>query len=98
MARYWISFDLGLRGDYSQLYEWLDRNKARECGDSLATIVSRKTRDQIARELKEIAGSESNGRIYLISMKEGGKFVAGARRVPPWAGYAQYLVNSEDKL
>jgi hypothetical protein len=33
MPRYWISFDLGLQGDYEPLYEWLDRHEALECGE-----------------------------------------------------------------
>lgn len=31
----WISYDLGVGGDYEGLYAWLDNNEATECGDSL---------------------------------------------------------------
>jgi hypothetical protein len=34
--RIWLSFDLGIKGDYQSLYKWLDARKARECGDSVA--------------------------------------------------------------
>ena len=34
--RIWLSFDLGIKGDYESLYKWLDARKARECGDSVA--------------------------------------------------------------
>jgi hypothetical protein len=34
----WISFDLGVKGDYEQLYAWLDNHGAKECGPNLATL------------------------------------------------------------
>jgi hypothetical protein len=34
----WISFDLGIQGDYPSLYAWLDSHGAKECGDSLAFL------------------------------------------------------------
>ena len=30
----WISYDLGVRGDYEGLYAWLDSHGAKECGDT----------------------------------------------------------------
>jgi len=30
----WISYDLGLQGDYPGLYRWLDLHKAKECVNS----------------------------------------------------------------
>ena len=32
----WLSFDLGVAGDYPGLYKWLDEHDAVECGDSVA--------------------------------------------------------------
>ena len=29
-SRFWLSFDLGFRGNYDALYEWLDRQDAEE--------------------------------------------------------------------
>ena len=99
MPRYWLSFDLGLRGNYDELYAWLDSHKAKECGDGVATFVYEKTRDQVARELKRIVGAKA--RVYLISKKEGGqgligKFVIGKRRAAPWSGYAVTELDSEE--
>ncbi len=34
----WISYDLGVKGDYEGLYAWLDDHKAKECGNSLAAL------------------------------------------------------------
>lgn len=96
MPRYWLSYDLGLRGKYEELYAWLDGQKAKECGDNVATFVSDKTREQITRELKRIVGPAA--RVYLITMKEGGKFIIGKRRAAPWAGYAVTELDSETEV
>jgi len=95
--RYWISYDLGLSGDYEQLYAWLDRHGAKECGTSIATFLSPKSRDEVARELKTVLDLKRNPRIYVISMKTGGKFVLGRRKVAPWTGYAQVLDSGEER-
>lgn len=100
MARYWLSYDLGLRGNYDQIYEWLDRHKARECGDSLATFVSNKTFEQIERELKKLV--DKSARIYLIGKPKTksfvGRFILGKRKRSPWEGYAEIGgAGSEDE-
>jgi hypothetical protein len=105
--RYWISFDLGLQGDYEPLYSWLDqqdykevgdREGARECGDSVATFISEKSRDAVAREIKSRLGKQQlNARIYVISLDKGGRFVVGSRKLPPWKGYAAVESDSGDE-
>ena len=32
----WMSYDLGVNGDYEGLYSWLDDHDAKECGDNVA--------------------------------------------------------------
>jgi hypothetical protein len=83
--------DFGLRGDYEKLYEWLDRIGARECGVSVATFSSKKSRAQVARILVRLA--KRSVRLYLID-KGGGGFIVGKRREAPWAGY--YLEPAPD--
>ncbi len=95
--RYWLIYDLGLQGHYDQLYAWLDQHKAKECGDSVATFVSNKSRDAIVKELATILDQEKNPRIYIITRKRGGKFVFGKRKFAPWTGYAQVSVESGDE-
>lgn len=95
--RYWISFDLGLHGQYDELYDWLDRQGAKECGDSVATFQSNKSRDEIAAEIGRILSAERNPRIYIISMHEGGRFFLGRRKVAPWTGYAHTAISSGDE-
>jgi hypothetical protein len=34
----WISYDLGVKGDYEGLYAWLDNHNAKECGNSIAAL------------------------------------------------------------
>ncbi len=89
--RYWISYDLGLNGEYEQLYAWLDKNAAKECGEGVATFQSKLSREEVAKELLHTLDLKRNPRVYVITMKNGGKFVLGKRKVAPWIGYAQAL-------
>ena len=34
----WMSYDLGVKGDYEGLYAWLDDHDAKECGNSVAFL------------------------------------------------------------
>jgi len=99
MARFWLSYDLGLRGDYGPFYAWLDNAKARECGDSSATFQSDKSREQLAKELPRIAGRRA--RLYLIGKNKAGKvvggFISGGRKRAPWAGFAESLAESDEE-
>ncbi|SFE71116.1 hypothetical protein [Thermoflexibacter ruber] len=36
--RVWISYDLGVIGDYESLYQWFDEQGAKECGLNIATF------------------------------------------------------------
>ncbi len=94
--RYWLSFDLGLRGKYEELYEWLDNMGAKECGDSLATFETKKTREDIRKELSKFL--DEKARVYLINMKQGGKFILGKRKVAPWAGYGVAEIEVEEEI
>ena len=96
--RYWLSFDLGLRGNYEELYEWLDNVEAVECGEGTASFVTSKTRDLIIKELKKIL--DKNARVYIISKyksKYVGKFVLGKRKKTPWAGYGGLPIGEEEE-
>jgi hypothetical protein len=94
----WISFDLGIEGDYQGLYKWLDKNKAIECGDNFAFI--RKdvpSRDSdiskiIKDEIKETTSIKKSDRIYIIyrnytDKKVKGDFIFGSRKRSPWEGF-----------
>lgn len=96
-SRYWISFDLGLMGNYSRVYEWLDSLGAEECGPGVATITSSKTRDQLGLEIQRILKGAPRARAYVISMKQGGRFLVGGRKAAPWEGFAASAVNAVDE-
>jgi len=96
--RYWLSFDLGLRGDYDALYSWLDKLGALECGDSVATFQSKKSRDQLVRELRNLLDAKKNPRVYIVS-RQSGKFVLGRRKArAPWTGYAEISVSGGEDV
>lgn len=94
---FWISYDLGIRGDYTGLYTWLDKLGAKECGDSMAVIKVKLRGDLIAtlkRDLKKKIKLSITDRIYIIyrDSKTGtvkGNFVFGGRKRAPWEGYGQ---------
>lgn len=97
----WISYDLGIGGDYEGLYTWLDNNKAIECGDSLACLkfsISHDNDDELIQKVKqEILSNvktDAKSRIYIIRRvvdngrsKVSGKFICGKRKGNPWDGY-----------
>ncbi len=91
--RVWLSYDLGLRGDYESLYEWLDEKGAEECGDSIATFITGQSREQLQHSLKGILAGSPKARVYIISGGVG-KFVFGKRKAAPWTGYFQTAVES----
>jgi hypothetical protein len=97
-TRYWISFDLGLMGDYSHFYEWLDAQNAEECGSGTAAIVSSKSLEEIVGEIRDVLKETPRARAYLLSKlpdgRFGGKCVMGGRRKAPWAGFAVRASNA----
>lgn len=96
--RYWLTFDLGFRGNYEELYGWLDKMEAKECGDSCATFSTYLSKDEIRTELSGIL--DKNARIYLIFRKEDGvrrgRFIIGKRKLAPWSGYARVEIDDDD--
>lgn len=101
----WMSFDLGVRGDYEGLYAWLDSKKAIECGDSLAFFkydVSEDIVKNLEKEIKENVEINKKTRIYVIfrdakTKKIKGKFILGSRKAAPWAGYSGSQEQTEEE-
>lgn len=100
----WISFDLGVKGDYEGMYRWLDEHEARECGDSVAFLRVKVPKANIVKfftdELRKAVALDNRSRIYIIFKKAdgkvSGKWIIGGRRPPPWAGYAPTEPTPED--
>jgi hypothetical protein len=91
----WLSYDLGVKGDYDGLYSWLDSHNAKECGDGLACFdytIDGSFPTKLTKELKQAIDIGKRDRIYIIWRKqEGGvkgMFIFGTRKSAPWTGYA----------
>jgi hypothetical protein len=95
-TRVWLSYDLGVSGDYENLYSWLDKNEALECGDSIATFLwegDNNIKENIKNSLESVIDFNKNDRIYLIykNKEKGnsfGSFIVGKRKSNPWKGYS----------
>lgn len=101
----WISYDFGLKGDYTGLYTWLDNNNAVECGNGLAfcnfetsnlpsTTSSSEMIKNIEKDLKDHIKLSKTDRLYIIwkdslTQKVKGEFVSGARKQSPWEGFGK---------
>jgi len=101
-TRIWISFDLGITGDYDRLYEWLDEHGAVECGKGFATLEYEfknyssdyfELFDELKSDLAQYVEDEPKTRIYVLTIAKdldtpGGSFIFGKRKASPWEGYA----------
>lgn len=93
---FWISYDLGLKGDYTGLYTFLDSVQAKECGDSIAFFHKDYREDFInalKKDIEKYVTFSKTDRIYVIYLdddtkKVKGKFLYGGRKRAPWEGYA----------
>lgn len=89
----WISYDLGVKGDYEGLYAWLDNHGARECGNNVATFPYHFQENAIEELKDDLLGSvdlDKHDRIYVIWRENGkmkGQFLSGKRKAAPWSGY-----------
>ncbi|MBF0229269.1 MAG: hypothetical protein HQK63_06705 [Desulfamplus sp.] len=91
----WLSYDLGIKGDYEGLYAWLDNHEAIECGDSIAffrfnVINTENLIDELKSDLSENVQFSKRDRVYVIwkiKNKIKGEFIFGKRKASPWEGY-----------
>ncbi len=98
----WISFDLGITGDYEGLYSWLDSNGAKECGTSVAYLTYNHPGDlmeALRKDLNEVVSLNKRSRIYVVS-RDGeqfkGSYLIGRRKAAPWEGYGAVEDHSYD--
>lgn len=97
----WLSYDLGIGGDYPGLYKWLDNHKAVECGNSVAFfeyLIDTKELDNLLKVLNDDISAtvalRSGDRLYVVYRKSDGSkcsvkgnFIFGRRKSNPWEGY-----------
>lgn len=98
MSLCWLSYDLGVKGDYEGLYSWLDSHNAKECGDGLACIeytIGVNFPATLVREMKRVIEISKRDRVYIIWRRPPGivkgMFIFGTRKAAPWTGYAGNL-------
>ena len=102
----WITFDLGVGGDYEGLYSWLDAHDAEECGESVAVLTYRcegSIPDGLREDLKKSIHIDKHASIYVIyrdpaTNENKGMFLFGGRKTSAWSGYssAALEVNADD--
>lgn len=102
----WISYDLGVKGDYDSLYAYLDNHKAVECGDSLAFLyvefdgTDAAFEMKIKGEIKEAVRLQKTDRVYIVYRRNdkrvGGKFLFGNRKSSPWQGFGHQEAVEDD--
>jgi len=101
---FWLSYDLGIKGDYTGLYTFLDSVNAKECGDSIAYFqkdYGNKFLESLTKELKRYVKIAKTDRVYVVYIetstnKAKGKFLFGARKRAAWEGYATQGSSTEE--
>lgn len=90
----WMSYDLGVKGDYQGLYAWLDDHNAIECGNSVAFFHYEYKKDflsELKKDLNKNIEFDIRDRIYIVrtdsDKKTRGIFLIGKRKSNPWIGY-----------
>jgi hypothetical protein len=95
----WISFDLGVSGDYEGMYAWLAEHDAKECGDSMALVKVDDARGGIVpavrRDIKKSVKLTPRSRMYMVYRNEDdkvkGTWLVGSRKQAPWTGYGKLV-------
>lgn len=101
----WISYDFGLKGDYTGLFNWLDNHQAVECGNGLAffkydagnlstSADQKEFVKKISADIKDYVKLSKSDRVYIIwkdgnTNKVKGEFISGNRKQAPWEGYGK---------
>lgn len=104
MSTIWISYDLGVSGDYEGIYEWLDDHNAIECGSNFAFIKQydhngEDLMEALKRDIQAAIQIGKRSRIYVIRRVDGrekGSFLFGRRKGAPWDGYGQKREAGDD--
>ena len=100
----WLSYDLGVSGDYEGIYSWLENHGAKECGSSVAFLKNYEFEGDLLESLKadveEAVTLNRRSRIYVIFSDDGrtrGRYLVGKRKSPPWTGFGDQLEQELDE-
>lgn len=94
----WLSYDLGVQGDYEGLYAWLDDHQAKECGSSVAFFnyeFQGELMEALMSDINDAVSLDKRSRLYVIFKEEQrmkGAYLKGRRKTAPWEGHG---VNGE---
>ena len=98
----WLSFDLGVNGDYEGMYAWLDNHGAKECGANAAYLQFTHDGDlpaSLRSDLESAIALNKRSRIYLIwkkGQRMSGGYLIGHRKGAPWEGFGDKGETDED--
>lgn len=100
----WLSYDLGVSGDYEGLYSWLENHGAKECGSSVAFLKNYEFEgdllESLEADVRDAVTLNRRSRIYVIFDDDGrlrGQYVVGKRKAPPWTGFGDELEQEADE-
>lgn len=99
----WLSFDLGVSGDYENMYAWLDDHQAKECGDSVASFrfsCDGDLPESLKTEIENAVSLNKRSRVYVVYRDEGklkGRYIIGRRKSAPWDGYGTREEYDDDE-
>ena len=101
-----LSFDLGIDGDYENMYAWLDDHDAKECGENVAWFRFEDSdkegsfEQSLKSSLEETIEFSDRSRVYILHRSDGkirGKFIVGRRKKrAPWTGFGRRGESDED--
>lgn len=100
-----LTFDLGIDGDYENLYAWLDDREAKECGEGVAWCYyeheegKEPFEQSLKSSLEKAVKFGERARVYVLHRSEGktkGKFIFGRRKRAPWLGFGRHQGTEED--
>ncbi len=99
----WLSFDLGVSGDYEGMYAWLDDHQAKECGSSVACFqfsCDGDLAESLKTEIEDAVSLNKRSRVYVVYRdgdKLRGRYIIGGRKSAPWDGYGTHEAHNDDE-
>jgi hypothetical protein len=107
----WMTYDLGVGGDFTSMYSWLDDHEAIECGNNIAFFkykipstlqTDKELVNYLKQDLSEKVNFTPTNRIYIVRQsieKTGaiGTFIVGKRKANPWKGFGTKVDNTVDE-
>jgi hypothetical protein len=109
----WMTYDLGVGGDFTHLYSWLDDHEAIECGNNIAFFkykipstlqTDKELVNYLKQDLEKNVDFTAKNRVYIIRKSIGsenkgtiGTFIIGKRKANPWEGFGTKVDNTVDE-